>query len=241
MVQGVNGIKVGASVRPADRNSRATAMKSARVWPLSSFASTASSTDFHRAGNEQAARLAKARQQFAMLQQVLDLDGRVVGERGTLAMQGVRDAHSVRGPVEEIGIAEGDVLGARGHLLANVGEHHFRLHHAETALIYRHHGAMAAQMLAAAAGFGVAGALGFEPPTCRRGVFFERRKLGSQRHLELEPVERDQRLGLPAGSRAGQPLHQRNQSGFELAAQNGRDSQAPQVRFIQRRVQPVAA
>ncbi len=78
--------------------------------------------------------------------------------RGPFAMQRVHDSHGVRGPVEEIGIAEGDVLGARGHLLANVGEHDLRLHHAKTSLIHRHHGAMAAQMFAASAGFGITGA-----------------------------------------------------------------------------------
>ena len=43
------------------------------------------------------------------------------------------------------------------NLLANVCEHHLRLHHAKSSLVHRHHGAMAAQMFAAPAGFGVTG------------------------------------------------------------------------------------
>ena len=156
-------------------------------------------------------------------------------------MQRVHDAHSVRGTVEEIGIAEADVLGARGHLLANVGEHHFRLHHAETALIYRHHGAMAAQMLAASAGFGIAGAFGRHLRFA--GAAYLSRGGNSDRSGTWNCRRSSEISGsvCSADPAAGQPLHQRNQSGFELAAQNGRGAQAPQVRFVQRRVQSVAA
>jgi hypothetical protein len=185
-------------------------MKSARVWPLSSFASTASSTDFHRAGDEQAARLAQARQQFAMLQQMLDLDGRVVGEIRELAMQRVHDAHGVRGPVEEIGIAEGDVLGARGHLLANVGEHDLGLHHPKAPLIHRHHRAMAAQMFAASAGFGVAGRLDAARFAAAR--IFREAAAGPQRDLELQRSSEISGSVVASDPRR-QALQQRNQTG----------------------------
>ena len=175
VVQGVNGMKVGASVRPAARNSRTTSMKSARVWPLSSFASTASSTDSTALVTNRQPVSRRRGNRSTLLQQVLDLDGGVVGERRKFLVQRFDDAHGVRGAVEEIGIAEGDVLGAGCDLLANVLQHNFRLHHAKIALIHRHHRAMPAQVLAAAAGFGVAGALG-QPVDLQSRIFFERRQ-----------------------------------------------------------------
>src|SRR6266404_5613701 len=61
--------------------------------------------------------------------------------------------HGVTDAVEEIRIAEGDVLRAGGHLAANVFEHHLAADDSKDALIDRHDGAMAAKMLAAAARF----------------------------------------------------------------------------------------
>src|SRR5258708_9342671 len=55
-------------------------------------------------------------------------------------MQLIDDAHRVRRTVEKIRIAEGHVTRARGHLLADVGQHHLALDHAKIALIHRHHG-----------------------------------------------------------------------------------------------------
>ena len=40
---------------------------------------------------------------------------------------------------------------------------------------------------------------------------------------------------------AGQALQQRDQPGFEFATQNGAGSDAAQVGFVQRRIEPVAA
>ena len=61
----------------------------------------------------------------------------------------------VRRAVEEIGIAEGDVLRAGRHLPANIFQHHVARHHAKNSVVHRHDRAVPAQMLAAAAGFGV--------------------------------------------------------------------------------------
>src|SRR5258706_6880366 len=90
-----------------------------------------------------------------MFEKMLDLDGRVVGDERKLAMQFLNDAHRVGGSIEEIGIAEGDVLRAGGDLLANIVQHYVALDDAEVALINRHNRAVAAQMFAAAAGLGV--------------------------------------------------------------------------------------
>src|SRR2546429_6511124 len=59
--------------------------------------------------------------------------------------------------IEKIRIAEGNVLRAGHHLLANVREHNFTIHYPEHSLVNRHNRAMAAQMLASAARFGITG------------------------------------------------------------------------------------
>ena len=67
------------------------------------------------------------------------------------------NASGVGDAIEEIGIAEGDVLRACCDLLTNVGENYVERDYAELALINGHDGAMAAEMFAAAGGFGVTG------------------------------------------------------------------------------------
>ena len=90
-----------------------------------------------------------------MFQQMLDFYGRVVGDLRKFGVQRFDDAHGVRGAVEEIGIAEGDVARAVRDLLADIVENDVALHDAELALIDGHDRTVAAQMFAAAAGFGV--------------------------------------------------------------------------------------
>jgi hypothetical protein len=58
--------------------------------------------------------------------------------------------------VEEVGIAEGDVLRTCVHLLPDVGEYHVTLHDAKDAAIDRRDGAVPTQVFAAAARLGVA-------------------------------------------------------------------------------------
>ena len=72
-------------------------------------------------------------------------------------MELLDDALGVGGAVEEIGIAEGDVPGAGFDLAADVLHHDVALDDAEGPLVNGDDGAMAAEMFAAAAGFGVAG------------------------------------------------------------------------------------
>ena len=111
------------------------------------------------ARDECAARVHEAAEQIAMTQQMLDLDRHVVGDIGVRRMKRLDHAHRVRRAVEEIGIAERDVLGAGRDLRVDVGEHDVRRHDAELAAVDRHHRTMPAQMLAPAARFG--GADGF--------------------------------------------------------------------------------
>ena len=101
-----------------------------------------------------------------MLQQVLDLDRDVVGHVGMRVVKRFDDAHGVRRTVEEVGIAERDVLRAGRHLRGDIRQHDFRLHDAELAAVDRHDRAMAAEMAAAAARFRVAGRRGCSSPTC---------------------------------------------------------------------------
>ena len=64
------------------------------------------------------------------------------------------DSAGMSRAVEEIGIAEGDVLGAGGHLLIDVREHDVGRDDAELAVVDRHDRAMPAAMLAAAGRIG---------------------------------------------------------------------------------------
>ena len=105
---------------------------------------------------------------------------------------------------------------------------------------------MAAQVLAAAAGLGVAGEklLGAHPEP---GVALERRQPRAARRQELELLERDQRaVGGPVAQRVGiravhQPPCEASQAGLELAAQEGVDAEGAQVALVQRGVEPVGA
>jgi hypothetical protein len=228
VVHGVNGIKVARHLDEIGTGVAFVELREHRiVYRL------------HRAGDEQAASLAEARQQLAMLQQMLDLDGRVVGQVRELLVQRVHDAHGVRGTVEEVRIAEGDVLGAGADLLANVRERDLRLDHPKTSLIYRHHRAMAAQMLAAPAGFGVPDASGCSSDA-QPCVFLDGREAGAPRDLETQAIERDQRFQLRTARVPGrQTSGERHQTRLEFATQDGPGADAPQVRFVQRSVQPV--
>ncbi len=86
---------------------------------------------------------------------MLDFDGGIVGDAGKFGVERFDNFHGVLGAVEEIGIAEGHVLGSGGDLLAEVGEDRFPRDDAELPLIHGHDGAVPAEMLAASAGFGV--------------------------------------------------------------------------------------
>src|SRR5258707_493824 len=88
---------------------------------------------------------------------MLDLDGDVVSEGGMLRVERFHDRQRVRGTVEEIGVAEGNVLGAGGHLASDISENCVALYDAKGSVIDRNHRTVPAQMLAATAGLGIAG------------------------------------------------------------------------------------
>ena len=72
-------------------------------------------------------------------------------------MHGLRYSQCMGGAVEEIGVAERDVPGARRHLLSDVGDDHVHRHDAEPALVHRHHRTVPAPVFASARGFGESG------------------------------------------------------------------------------------
>ena len=105
------------------------------------------------------------------------------------------------GPLKKSGSPKVTCRGARRDLLPDIFEHHLALHHAELALIHRHHRTMPAQVLAAAAGLGVGDRFGLAKLMETRVTASEIAAVGYQK---LEPVKRDVADGLAAGE-----LHQR--------------------------------
>src|SRR6266516_4475877 len=86
---------------------------------------------------------------------MLDLYGDVVSDFRKSTMQFLNNRQRVRGTVQEIWITEDDMLRSGGNLLRDVRQYNLLLHDPKCALIYRHHGTMAAEMLASTAGFRV--------------------------------------------------------------------------------------
>src|SRR5947209_525233 len=109
---------------------------------------------FNGADHNEAAGIAEMREVLLVFAKMLDLDGDVVGDRGKFAMKSVDYFEGMLDAVEEIGIAERDMLRAGSDLLANVGEDDVAVHDAEDTFIDWHDGAMTAEMFAAAAGLG---------------------------------------------------------------------------------------
>ena len=131
------------------------------------------------AGHKKASGIAKGSKVFGVAQQVLDLDGHVVGNFRKLLMKRRNDLERVPRTVEKIRIAKSDVLGARGHLLADVGEDNFLLHDSELAVINRNDRAVTAKVLAPAAGFRVAGHALFAAGQDQMRVMLELRQAGT--------------------------------------------------------------
>ena len=126
-----------------------------------------------------------------MFEQVLDLDGDIVGQSREFAVECADDVEGVARTVEEIRVAEGDVLRAGGDLTANVLEHDLGLDNSELAVIDGDEGAVAAHMLAAAAGFRVSDDLCFAVRQAQFCVAAKRRQTAPVGHKKLLPRERD--------------------------------------------------
>ena len=141
---------------------------------------------------------------FTVIQQVLDLDGLIVSQVRNFPVEGLAKLCSVADAVEEIGIAEGDVLSAGFDLVADICENDFGLDDAKATLVDRYYRAMATEMLAAPAGFRVAnGASGaFWKLEC--GVACQFRKIGSSGHSKVQLIQGDE--GRLSNFRTVRPL-----------------------------------
>lgn len=187
---------------------------------------------FDGGGDEETSGLLELRQEVAMLEEVFDLDGGVVGKGGELGVESIDDPRGVSGSVPEIGIAKGDVLRAAGHLLADIGENDFDGYHAKRSLINRNHGAMAAEVLTAAGGFGVADEAG-RAAGDEVGIVVERHETVALRSDESEAF--DSGSGAERISRGNA-----NEVRFKLAAEDLRGAELREIRLIERRVEAIA-
>ena len=107
--------------------------------------------------HEAAAGLGEAAEVGAMLQDVLDLRGEVVGHVGILVVERLGHATRVARAVQEVRIGEADVACAGGNLGAHVGQDGLGRHGEEAAAVDRNHGAVAAEVQTPTAGLDRAG------------------------------------------------------------------------------------
>ena len=80
---------------------------------------------------------------------MFDLDRGIVGDVRVLGVKGPNEPQGVRWAVQEIRIAERNVLRASRYLLRDVGKHNIDRDDSEAALVHRNDWAMTAKMLAA--------------------------------------------------------------------------------------------
>src|SRR5262249_32919383 len=118
---------------------------------------------------------------------------------------------------EEIGVAEGDVLGAGGDLLSDIFEHDFGLHDAEQTAVDGHDWAVAAEVFASARGLGVADASRAFGDN-ELAVARERGEAAAVGDEELLTIERDE---WEAGREVAGEVAE---SGLEFAADDGGDA-----------------
>ena len=131
-----------------------------------------------------------------MIDEVLDLDGRVERDVGKCFVQGAREPQAMGGTVEEVRVAEGDMGRPFSHLLPDVFHHHVHRDDAELSLVHRDHGAVPAQVLAAPAALGESGDAGRSVRQHQVGVARELRQAAAVRHLERDSAQTDDRLAL---------------------------------------------
>ena len=111
------------------------------------------------ADHECAPGIPQGRQKLGLLEQVFNLDRSVVGQLRKFAMKCLYQFDGVCRPIKEVRVAKRNVLRSRLDLLANVSQHNVALHHTKFSFVNRDYGAMAAQVLATAAGLGIPGKL----------------------------------------------------------------------------------
>src|SRR5258708_2193971 len=116
--------------------------------------------------------------------QGVEFYGDVVSYVGELAVKSFNELKGVANAIEEVRIAERNVLRTHGHLLANVLHHDVAVHDAKDALVNRDDRTMAAAMFAAAAGLGRADEAESAAWKDEVSVFFNGRHIRSVRDIQ---------------------------------------------------------
>ena len=160
-----------------------------------------------------------------MAEQVLDLDGDVVCDGRELAMQRIHDSRGVRRAVEEVGVAESDVLRARFDLQPDIVDDHLRLDDPEGSTVNRNYRAMPAQVLAPAARFRVSDEA-FVTVQSQPGIARQSRESTPVRRSEGEAVERNLHISGDriAGRETVRDVAQRR---LEFPADDAVESESP--------------
>ena len=177
-----------------------------------------------------------------MLDQVLHLDRRIEGDIGKRRVQRAGEPERMSRAVQEVGVAERDVACARRDLGPDVGHHHRFRHDAEAPLVHRHHRAVAAEMLAAAAAFG-------EARDALRAIGQDQLRIagkrGQPRAIGCDERNLCETYGCLSSRRDGvtvaQTLGQIEQRRFELAAENAAGAPRTQERLVHGGIETVDA
>ena len=213
--------------------------KSARVCPFSSSASTPSSTASTALVTNAQPVSRKQRQRVGVPEQVLDLDRDVVGDTpGNSRGEPLRrSAAACRMPLKKSGSPKVMCAGAGGDLRRDVREHDVGRDDAEAAVVDRHDRAMAAAMLAAAAGLGVAGVRARSRAAASRSASAaaDRRGPGARNVRRASTPRRAAGDGAPAGRSARASPRSSSNSPPRI----GGDAVLAQQRRVQRRVEAV--
>src|SRR5258706_1861027 len=123
----------------------------------------------------------------------------------------------MRGTVEEVGIAEGDVLGSGGYLATNVFQHNLSRNNSKSPVVHGHHRTMPAKMLTPTAGLGVSANAMPVRAQVQMSVARQLGQSGTVWNAEVEAIERN-RLQLQIADCRLRILDKSQKAGFELAA-----------------------
>ncbi len=147
-----------------------------------------------RRHREEAPGRPQARPQLDVAQDVLDLDGDVEGQLGKRTVDGVDRPHRMVGPVEEVGVTEGDVAGPQRHELRHVGHDDVLAHEAGASVVDHGHRTVPAPVGAPVARLHVPGQPAL-PPEVEVGVALQGRQEPARREPEASPTELDHGRG----------------------------------------------
>ena len=196
MVQGENGTNVGWSGRFWARKDLKDVLEVCAGVIFGQLFEDGVVDGLYGAGYEEAVGVAEGGDLVFVFAEMLNFDCGVVGDLREFPVERFDQRDGVADAVEEIWIAEGDVFGAGFHLAADVFEDHVVRDYAERAVVDGDDRAMAAEMFAAARGFGVTGDARGAVGESQRGITIERGQSLAIGDLEILALEGDQRLAL---------------------------------------------